>query len=190
MLVVLMGCKKTDNAIPVDDGLNFTHHPVEKDPYRKTKSVNGFNISVTYKPDETLVPKHPEINAQQKSLNFVMEIVSDGKNRDGNFLYKDAEGMAGFKQNVNYFNFSIIEDISVSVNGVAFNVVLSNMENTYTLSDARKIHFVAVPPDSGYDVEPLNSNTISFVYDDYMLGVGRTKFIFNTPEIKPIPNKL
>lgn len=139
----------------------------------QTKTVNGYTISVTYEPS----------SPEDESLHFLMEIEADGEHRTGNFLYHDVADRSDFKANVNYFNFEIINDVSVEVNNQLYNMVLSNMENTYTLDDRRKIHFVAVPPQEHSHNEIIQK--ISFVYDDTELGIGKTKFMFN-----PISHKI
>jgi len=125
LILVFAACQKTDETIRIVDDVNLVDTDLDDNPYEKSKTVNGFNISVTYKPDKQLMPQSKQLNGQQNSLNFIMKIGSDGKKHSGNFLYKDAQGMGGFKENVNYFNFSIIEDVSASVNGVEFKMVLS-----------------------------------------------------------------
>lgn len=189
ILIIGFACQKESEMLLDASELTMEEVGPESDnPFYKTKTVNGFNIAVTYLPNqENEAASNPNEKPDQ-SVHFTMEIEADGKRKKGNFLYNNVSGVGDFKDNVNYFNFSIIEDIRVAVNETPYNVVLSNMENTYTLSDSRKIHFVAVPPTE--DFEAQNIQQISFIYDDVTLGIGRTKFTFNAEDFKPIPNKI
>mgnify|MGYP000002888321 CR=1 FL=1 len=189
ILIIGFACQK--EAETLMDSSETTKEEISTksdDPYYKTKTVNGFNIAVTYIPNIENNAASNSNHEPDQSVHFTMEIEADGKRKKGNFLYNNVSAVGDFKDNVNYFNFSIIEDIRVAVNDTPYNVVLSNMENTYTLSDNRKIHFVAVPPTEGFEAQ--NIQQISFIYDDVTLGIGRTKFTFNAENFKPIPNKI
>ncbi|MFT5821467.1 MAG: hypothetical protein ACI8ZM_002720 [Crocinitomix sp.] len=189
ILIVGFACQKEAEALTdSSEIMSDAENPVSDNPYCKIKNVNGFNIAVTYVPNRSSLTALNEDVEPDQSVHFIMEIESDGKRKTGNFLYNEVNGVGDFKDNVNYFNFSIIEDVRIAVNGIPFNVVLSNMENTYTLGNNRKIHFVAVPPTQEFEV--TNIQEISFVYDDEVLGIGLTKFIFNAKDFKTIPNKI
>lgn len=189
ILIIGFACQKEAEALADSSEITTDEVNLESDnPYYKTKTVNGFNIAVTYIPNQVDGVGANANEEPDQSVHFLMEIESDGKRKTGNFLYNEVNGVEDFKDNVNYFNFSIIEDVRVAINGTPFNVVLSNMENTYTLGDNRKIHFVAVPPSQEY--EETNIQEISFVYDDVMLGIGLTKFIFHAEDFKTVPNKI
>jgi hypothetical protein len=191
ILIIGFACQKeaetlTDSVEAITDAEN----PAMEDPYRKIKNVNGFNIAVTYVPN---AENNDQANGNEKhdqSVHFIMEIEADGKHKKGNFLYNEVQGVGDFKDNVNYWNFTIIEDVRIVVNETPFNVVLSNMENTYTLGDNRKIHFVAVPPTDDFNIENNPIQELRFVYDDVMLGIGITKFTFKAEDFKTIPNKI
>ena len=191
LIILGFSCLKNDELETVSDDsvpIDVTTHSNDYNGYRKSKTVNGFNIDVTYIPNAPNTGPLDTENEADQSVHFLMEIESDGAKHEGNFLYKDVNGAEDFKNNVNYFNFSIIDDVSVAVNGTQYKVVLSNMESTYTLGDNRKIHFVAVPPSQEF--EKINIEEISFVYDDVVLGIGITKFSFNAKDFKPVPNKI
>jgi len=170
--------------------------------YYKSKTINGFKIGVTYLPGDHLLEKElakeGALLAQtdsiedfyKNSVHFTMEIESDGVVNKGNFMFNDVYNQNDFSQNVNYYNFSIMEDVQVHVNGSPFQVVLSNMENTYNLDDKRKIHFVAVPKSEQDNLQNKPIENLLFVYDDEKLGVGYTKFRYEANEFKPIPNKI
>jgi hypothetical protein len=206
ILLVCLSCAKDETTIEQNEALSVTDTNWQSNPeygYYKMKTVNGFNIGGTYLPasfllaeeldkrEETIVEEKDSLEQNySNSVHFIMEIESDGERNKGNFLYKDIYGLDDFTDNVNYYNFSIIEDISVQVNGTPFKVVLSNMENTYTLSDNRKIHFVAVPPTQEYGLEAKPIQELLFVYDDEMLGIGRTQFTFRAQDFKTIPTKI
>ena len=150
ILIVGFACQKeTEKMVDSTETSTDNSNSKSDNAYYKTKSVNGFNIAVTYIPNQ--VDALNTIKSTDQSVHFVMEIESDGERKKGNFLYTDVNGVEDFKDNVNYFNFSIIEDVRVAVNGTPYVVVLSNMENTYTLDNNRKIHFVAVPPTQEFE---------------------------------------
>jgi len=202
LILVFFSCSKDESTIENTELSSSVNTDWKSNPafgYHKTKNINGFNIAVTYLPNSSAVSKtdieentyaDDSLNAQDNSVHFIMEIESDGVQRNGNFLYKDVNQLSDFKDNVNYYNFSILEDVNVFVNNSEFNVVLSTMENTYTLEDKRKIHFVAVPSTPAYDVKNNPIQELRFVYDDVILGVGKVKFTFKATDFKPIPNKI
>ena len=152
--------------------------------YYKEKKVNGFRVGVTYLPE-----LYPPKEVENQSVHFLLSIAADGEKHRGNFLYKNASGQQDFASNVNYFNFHIQDDVQVFVNGEPYAVVLSNMENIYTLGNGRKIHFVAVPQSSGTSISPDAFEKLTFIYDDSTLGIGYTKFTFETEKFKSISNK-
>ncbi len=182
ILWIVFSCQKqSDQLVSTDEEAVEldSSHPERQEMYNQSKTINGYTIAVTYlltgeRDDGTSVQECPT----DQSLHFLMEIEADGQDRTGNFLYHEVYDASDFTANVNYFNFEIVNDVSVEVDDYPYQVVLSNMENTYTLDDKRKIHFVAVP----LEKSPLQKQgqRISFVYDDTVLGVGKTKFIFNT----------
>jgi hypothetical protein len=191
ILIIGFACQKDAEALTDSSEIMAdAENPASDNPYSKIKNVNGFNIAVTYVPNAENSERPNGNEKPDQSVHFIMEIESDGVRKNGNFLYNEVYGVNDFKDNVNYWNFSIIEDVRIVVNDIPFNVVLSNMENTYTLGDNRKIHFVAVPPTDNFNIENNPIQELRFVYDDVMLGIGITKFTFKAEDFKTIPNKI
>lgn len=155
--------------------------------YYKKKKVNGFLLGVSYLPTVPIEGANIDSSVNY-SVHFILEIATDGKKSQGNFLYKDAGNQQEFTNNVNYFNFYIDEDVTIMVNGMYYKIALNNMENTYTLNNSRKIHFIAVPVSTETSVHPDNIEELIFIYDDSTLGIGYTKFTFEAKNFKPISN--
>jgi hypothetical protein len=174
----------------------------EENGMQITKSVNGVSVTVSYFPPAYSALKEMEstglkdkqqydslLNYYQSSALFVMTISpDDNKDYKGDIMYKDVTDFKAYVERALELNFNLESYVALEVDGEKYVPVLSSMDNTYSLTDYRKINFVFVPTTKANELQ--SAQLYQFVYHDEIFKLGTLYFPFdkvaienNMPEI-------
>ena len=153
------------------------------------KQTSVFEFSLQYLPTEYRVLKAIEDEAtltkddrdslyasMHQSLYFIFTISPREGRAAGDVMYSGVNDYPDYKQRVQALNFGIKDYWSLRTEAGEFAPVLSNLENTYSLTDYRKLHIVFAPPDSTvhfHDLKPWD-----VVFNDEVFGTGVSHFVY------------
>ena len=163
------------------------------------KEVNGITLKVKHLPahylayqdlsNKPFIKKEVAdsiINKYSKSLTFLVTIGVDGQIKKGDVMYQGVRDYEAYKERLYAMNFDIEEDISITMDGLTYQPVLSHLENGYGLTDSRNIMVVFVPHTKEEAVF-YASQDIQFTYDDEIFNTGINHFQFNRSDINRVP---
>lgn len=165
----------------------------------KTKYVNGLELRVRFLPAEYLA--YQELQSDKKytetkrdsliasysgSLTFLVSIATDEREKPvGDVMFLDLENMQGYKERMQAMNFDMNEVVELAVGDQTYKPVLTNMQNTYGLSNGRSITCVFAP---GKNIEEFKKEeNIDLIWDDELFGSGRNHFVFNSKDFWSLP---
>ncbi|NQY09761.1 MAG: hypothetical protein HRT71_09640 [Flavobacteriales bacterium] len=196
MAILLLSCNQS-SINNYEAYVQWLHNP--ENNLSKTRYVNGLEIKVRYSPVEFLAYRELQdevgysqqtidsvVNLYKGSLTFVMEIGPDErKDVGGDIMYRGVGSYADYTKRVYAMNFDIEQYVSIKTQEGSVSPVLSNMENVYGLTKSRSIVFVFAQKQNGKDL--LNQESLDFVYDDDLFGLGINHFKFKSSDINAIP---
>lgn len=168
----------------------------EENGILKSKKINGLIISVKYLPAEYLVYKDMEqetgknikdslMKAYSNSKTFLLTIAPDKEKEDqSDVMYKGIKNYKEYQERVMDMNFDMASYVTLKTETGEFKPVLTNLENTYSLSKSRNIILVFVPNQK----EDFNKvNRWDLTYEDPFFEAGIMHFDFKQQDLTNIP---
>lgn len=162
----------------------------------KEKEIYPFRLSLLYKPAAYVVlhelkasPGTEEfqhlIKEQSAYYHFTLRI--DSKDRKEEFLKTGIKNNGEYYERLQYFTGLIQKDVSIVIGNDTLPCVFAHLERLYHMASYGDLHLVF--PVSKKDNKNSNNmvGSLSFVYEDYILGVGPLKFTYDTETINRIP---
>lgn len=167
----------------------------------KSKHINGLVFTVKYLPADYMTyqelksstpnaaSKDSLLKQYQNSLFFLLIIHPDDEikaNAGKDVMYLGVKDPKEYQDRVMQMNFEMKEYVSIELNdSSSYTPVLTNMENTYGLSNGRSILCVFSPYKSIQEFN--NSNTIDLIWDDEIFQSGRNHFVFDSKDFLSLP---
>ena len=181
------------NEVSRDEFVKYMNAP--ENGLVKTKAVGDVQVSLQLVPSQFLAYNEMDASFQasldsvnklyNESYNFMLSLSNTKNNEEKDIMYKELGGIEEFRRRSEMMNFNLDNYCWVNTPSGEIHPVLSNMENTYGLSKARKIHFVFGKKSEQVDLTQFDELKISF--DDPLFGTGKTNFIFNKSDLDKIP---
>lgn len=168
----------------------------EKSGLLLSKSVNGIKVKLTYLTPEYNALKEMEqyklsgkvkydslLTYYKSSATFVMTLAPDeSKNQSDDIMYKGLKNYQEYVKRALSLNFDLEQQVIVEADGKKYMPNLSSLDNTYGLSNDRKINFVFTPQQQKDELE--KASYYDFVYHDEQFDLGTLHFYFNKKEIE------
>ncbi len=192
LLNLLVGCK--GKVATVNDLKSWINNP--KQGLVASKSVNGVKVNIHYLPPQYNALKEMESTGltgkasydslllqQQKVATFLMVLAPDeDKGTKGDIMYKDIQNFKQYVERSLTLNFDLENQIELKTDKGEYKASLSSLENTYSLTNDRKINFVFTPTTK--EDELTLAKEYDFIYNDESFGLGTLHFYFNKKEIE------
>lgn len=195
LILLFAGCgaeKNINNTQEFDAWMNE-----KKNELKVSRSVNGVVVTVNYLPPEYNALKEMEstglrgqkqydslLTYYKNSAAFVMTLAPDEskKNNSGDIMYKGVKNFKEYIERALALNFNLENEVDLEVNGSTYTPVLSSLDNTYSLSNDRKINFVFAPVKD--KEEMIKAIYYDFVYHDSSFDLGTLHFFFDKKKIE------
>ncbi len=158
-----------------------------------TKRISNIQLSATYLPSQYLA-----LNEQPNDRNQLEKIKKEYDNTvtilfniapsdqgDGDIMYQGVSEYKEYTERMYSMNFSIGQYFTLNTPSGSYKPVLSNLENTYSLKNNRKITLVFAPNEN--EDELIKQPFYDIVYEDEILGTGMHHFRFTRDDINNIP---
>lgn len=185
ILILLFGCKLTP-----EDGQSYQAWLSDPDnELNKVKQTEVFELSVQYLPTTYRVwqemQKHPQwtetqqdsiYKVMEKSLYFIFTIAPREDKASGDVMYSGIQEKSDLEQRVNALNFGMSNYWQLKTSQGEYAPVLTNLENTYSLTDFRKLHLVFAPADTTIHFQEVPQWDL--VFNDEVFGTGIHHFVF------------
>lgn len=192
--MILTGCitkKKISSLQEFNGYMNDT-----KNGLTISRSVNGVKVTLSYLTPEFKALKEMESegfkgNIKYDSLlayykntaSFVMTLAPDeSKKEKGDIMYKGVRDFKEYIERALALNFDLESQVTLEADGITYAPSLSSLDNTYSLTNDRKINFVFTP--TSKKEELLNAAYYDFVYHDEHFDLGTLHFYFDKKKIE------
>lgn len=170
----------------------------EKNGLRKSKTTSVFEYNFQYLPPQYRAWQEFQNNSyfsstqrdsiltnMEKSLYFVFTISPRHEKASGDVMYSKVNNLPDYQQRVKTLNFNFKDYWQLQSPKGNFTPVLSTLENTYSLSDYRKLHLVFATEDiqqSFYEMPHWD-----VIFNDEIFGTGIHHFVFWKDDWNNIP---
>lgn len=197
--LIFSSCSFFNSEKELGDYMQWIHN--EDNGLVKSKHINGLIFTVKYLPAEYMayqelkdsnahtISKDSLIKQYRNTLFFLLTVNSDDEMKENagkDVMYLGVKNPKEYQERVMLMNFNMKEFISIQLNDSStYSPVLTNMENTYGLSNGRSILCVFAPYKSIQEFN--NSNTIDLIWDDEIFQSGRNHFVFDSKDFLSLP---
>ena len=191
LLILMSSCSKKEiKDIPsFGEWINQTENGLIR-----IKKINNLKLSVKYLPPEYLALREVSevhnstrimydslLKLYKKNSTFILNISPEGANGNKDVMYAGVNNYKEYKQRVFDLNFDFSSYVFININDKLYPAKLSNLENTYSISNDRNFYLV-------FSDSILNTgNDIDFVFDDEIFNTGISHFEFQAKDLKKIP---
>ena len=195
--IISFSCKKKCSTL--SEYLKWLNDPEKH--LAPIKRINGIAVKVKYLPAEYLAYMEEEkdsqhylkakrdsvINSYKESITFLLTIGPDEeKKASGDVVFRGIENYQQFSERIATMNFHMDESLNLKTDEGDHAPVLTNMENSYGLSESRNIYCVFVRSEA--EKKNINdSQTFDFVYNDEIFGIGKNHFVFQKSDMEDLP---
>jgi hypothetical protein len=125
--------------------------------------------------------------ANRKSLYFLFTISPTEGKAKGDVLYSGISDYHSYDQRMRMLAFRMKEYwLLRSPDGEEFHPVLASMEQTFSISESRKVHLVFAPPDTVTHFQDMPLWDIE--YRDEIFGTGIHHFVFEKENWEKVPD--
>lgn len=193
LMLLVCSCSNSPTVEP-DELKNWVMNP--DNGLLKEKEIYPFRISLLYKPAPFVVlhelkiaPEAKEfqqlVKEQSAYYHFTLRI--DSKDRKEEFLKAGIKNNGEYYERLQYFTGLIQKDVSIITDNDTLPCVFAHLERLYHMASYGDIHLVfpVSKKDNKNSTDMVGS--LSFIYEDYILGVGPLKFTYDTETINQIP---
>lgn len=193
LMLVVCSCSNSPTLEP-DELKSWVMNP--DNGLLKEKEIYPFRISLLYKPTSFVVlhelkiaPEAKEfqqlVKEQSAYYHFTLRI--DSKDRKEEFLKTGIKDNGEYYERLQYFTGLIQKDVSIITDNDTLPCVFAHLERLYHMASYGDLHLVfpVSKKDNKNSTDMVGS--LSFIYEDYILGVGPLKFTYDTETINQIP---
>lgn len=184
-LLLLWGCSSSPN-----DESSYLEWIADPDNgLIKVKQTEIFEMKVQYLPSSYRAWKEIQTQpllsdtqkdsihlATEESLHFIFTIALREDKASGDVIYSGVNDKADFEQRVYTLNFGMEQYWALHTNLGEYAPVLTNMENSYSLTDYRKIHLLFAPSNTSTHFH--EADQWDLVFTDEVFGTGIHHFVF------------
>lgn len=163
------------------DGLEFKMQLVPPQYAAYIESGRQLSDSLVYKKVLSEKAKYMTFRLSISQLN------EEGEKAENRVLWKEVGKYEEYKKRIESMNFYIKDYFELVADGKTFVPAISNLENTYGLSESLNITLVFVP-ESDADKEVLYSNDLDIIWNDVEFKSGIHHFKFDKEHIQNIPD--
>lgn len=189
-LLILVSCS---SELPMEEYLNELEK--EENQLKKSKSINGIELSVKYLPAELLTYQEfardkylqddPDSVFQQfkNGYSFLLSFAPDKKLKiENDALLIGLKSFEEFDDRVRALNFEVQNFTSLEVDGKIEKPILSMLGGSYGLKSKKTVMLTFLSKE--------NFSELVFVLDDPFFHTGKTKFKFLKSDIESFPQLL
>ncbi len=189
-----------DNKVETDTLLEYGMYLDNPDNgLIRERAISGVVYRVSYQLSDLLAYRDfcaddtedaSDLDSLMKSFKhtvaFQLQILPDSLIAEGDVMYKGISGYAGYAEGVRKLNFEMGNMIELQADSNVVKPVLCLAENTYSLTDGRKIMLVF----SENDIKSFfaSAKELQLVFNDELFGSGRQRFRFESEDILGLPN--
>lgn len=120
-------------------------------------------------------------------LQFLLTVEPGKVYQHSDVMISGVESYDDYSDRMMKLNFNIADMIELRFGGSSYRPVLTNMENTFGLSNDRKIHVVFADPD--FPDQLALCTKIDLVLEDRVFETGISHFIFEESFLRKVPNQ-
>lgn len=126
-----------------------------------------------------------EAETSAKSLHFILTVSSGGAFKNSDVMMTGVGSYEEYADRMILLNFRMSEMIQLRIGERVVSPVISNMENTFGLTEDRKIHIVFA--DDSFPEQLSEFPEMDFVLNDQVFETGTSHFVFLKDELNRIP---
>lgn len=189
LLSIAIFCLACQSKPVFDNVKEYKIHLLQaENGYIKSKEAGGVKVSLLYMPanyliglDKNYKTEDTTINAYEHTYTFLLSFTPNQKIKNGSIMTLNVTDYEGYKERVYDMNFEFKSKIFVKTKTGNIYPVLADMENTYGLTQERKIHLV-FPKN-----EIVKEEEIDIIFDDDVFDTGRHHFVYTKKKLEEVP---